>query len=315
MAVPEVEAHRMSETLPGVEIRNMTAVRLRDGATRSWLYQLWIREGLLIFPDFSGTAEQVELSEIFGRCSVHHARENLVEEYPQLINIRHRPHDGNVYDVDGLEVGSFLPWHSDLIYLDRINRGGVLRALEVSPDASRTGYIDKIAAYERLPDDLKQEIQGLNVVYKFDMDIEGSRFGNPWNARTIRLSPGVQSIQSRRDQYPRAVHPLCFAQKETGRMVLNVSPWFALGIQGMEHSEGDELLRRVISVATDERFAYYHQWTGSEMVLWDNWRMLHRASGMPAERSRWLQRTTIDGDYGMGALENGNAGLLAGIDV
>lgn len=311
----DFEANRVSDTLPGLEIRGLRPEALHDPSIRQALHDLWIVEGLLIFKDFDGVDEQIALSEVFGTCSVHHARENLVPGHPELINIRHRPNDGNIYEVDGRLVGSFLPWHSDLIYLDKINRGGILRALEVSPETSRTGYIDKIAAYDRLPEDLKREIEGLSVIYKFDMAIDNSKFGNKWDARTVKQSPGVISIQARRDEYPRAVHPLCFTQHETGRKVLNISPWFALGIKGRENSEGDELLRRVIDIATDERFAYYHQWSPGEMVLWDNWRMLHRASGMRAELNRWLQRTTIHGDYGLGEVESGNAALLAGIDV
>jgi taurine dioxygenase len=39
------------------------------------------------------------------------------------------------------------------------------------------------------------------------------------------------------------------------------------------------------------------------MVLWDNWRMLHCANGMPAGQRRHMRRTTIAGDYGLGRFE------------
>ena len=36
------------------------------------------------------------------------------------------------------------------------------------------------------------------------------------------------------------------------------------------------------------------------MVLWDNWRMLHCVIPGPVDEIREVERTTIQGDYGMG---------------
>ena len=94
---------------------------------------------------------------------------------------------------------------------------------------------------------------------------------------------------------------MVYEQPGTGRKVLNVSPYFAMGIHGMPGPEGDELLAEVVQNVIDDAFAYYHQWnTTNEMVLWDNWRMLHSAKGVPANLSRSMQRTTIAGDYALG---------------
>jgi taurine dioxygenase len=41
------------------------------------------------------------------------------------------------------------------------------------------------------------------------------------------------------------------------------------------------------------------------MVLWDNWRFVHAVSGNEVGRTRHLQRATIEGDYGLGAFEDG----------
>jgi taurine dioxygenase len=39
------------------------------------------------------------------------------------------------------------------------------------------------------------------------------------------------------------------------------------------------------------------------MVLWDNWRMLHCAQGVPPGEERRMRRTTIAGDYALGRRE------------
>jgi taurine dioxygenase len=39
------------------------------------------------------------------------------------------------------------------------------------------------------------------------------------------------------------------------------------------------------------------------MVIWDNWRMLHMATGCEPKYDRIMHRTTIKGDYGLGRWE------------
>jgi taurine dioxygenase len=82
--------------------------------------------------------------------------------------------------------------------------------------------------------------------------------------------------------------------------VLNVSPAFALGIYEDGGPEGHDLLREVIEYCTDPELAYFHDWKQDDMVLWDNWRTLHCATGVPPEETRVMERTTISGDYALG---------------
>ncbi len=71
----------------------------------------------------------------------------------------------------------------------------------------------------------------------------------------------------------------------------------------MENDEGDALLREVIDHCIQHERAYFHTWRLDDMVLWDNWRMIHCAMGVPAGLRRHMHRTTITGDYGLGRFE------------
>jgi len=46
--------------------------------------------------------------------------------------------------------------------------------------------------------------------------------------------------------------------------------------------------------------AYDHMWQPGDMVLWDNWRMLHCARGVPDGMYREVHGTSIAGDYALG---------------
>lgn len=99
------------------------------------------------------------------------------------------------------------------------------------------------------------------------------------------------------------VHSMVFVQEQTKRRVLNVSPWFAVGIEGMENAEGDALLEEVAQHIANCPAKYIHEWKLGQRVAWDNWRMLHNAAGCPADQERYMLSTTIDGDYGLGRVE------------
>jgi taurine dioxygenase len=213
------------------------------------------------------------------------------------------PKQGWLIEVDGEPRGTWLPWHSDLIYVDKINHGGILRPVTIPSKWGETGFIDKISAYDRLPEELKTRVEGLHAVYKYDMDMSRIKFGKNYNANILRYSKAAASIQSRLNDFPAVLHPIVYDQPETGRKVLNVCSWFAQGIYEMPGAEGDALLETVVQCAVDERYAYYHSWKIGEMVLWDNWRMLHCATGTPVDEERVMQRTTIGGDYGLGRVE------------
>ena len=77
---------------------------------------------------------------------------------------------------------------------------------------------------------------------------------------------------------------MVYEQAETGRKLLNLSPWFLLGIAGLPEEESDALLHEIMEYATDPHFAYWHAWQMGDLVL-----------------------TTIAGDYGLGRLEGERA--------
>jgi taurine dioxygenase len=303
----------------GVNIHGLEISSLLDAKLRRALYDLWIDKGLMVFKGGYSSQDQLALSRVFGPLLEHTAaREAIAEEARELVDIQFEPEKGQLALYRGEIRGQPLPWHSDLIYLDKINHGGILRPITLPKRGGETGFLDKISAYRDLSDDIKSRIESLHVVYQYDMDQSKIKFGPDRGMKMIRLSPVAAAIQRRIHEYPRAIHPLVFTQYETGRKVLNLSPWFAVGILEMPNEDGDELLELLAQhIAADKR-AYYHKWDLQEMVLWDNWRMLHSAKGNPVEEVRHLQRTTIGGDYGLGSRQDSsgaNEGALQYLHV
>lgn len=287
----------------GSVVTGLDPATLDDAAVTRELCDLWIERGVVVFRGLPGGQQtQIRLSRVFGEPELHPLRVTGFDRPPEISDITYDPADGDVYEIDGEQRGGWLPWHFDLVYVARINHGGILRPLQLPARGGATGFIDQIAAYESLPDDLKSRVAGRSVVYRFDIDAGNMRYGKPAGLKMLRVASRAALVMQQIDRYPPVVHPIVYEQPGTGRKVLNFSPWFALGVDGMAQDEGDALLHEVNRYCLDERGAYHHQWSMDDMVLWDNWRMMHCATGVPRDQSRHMQRTTIAGDYGLGRL-------------
>jgi taurine dioxygenase len=279
------------------------AVDLPD--VRRALHDLWIDRGLVVFRGVAGGMDtQLRLSAIFGEPEIHPmmAGTDIKTEHKALAPIEYDRESGNLYEKNGQLLGGYLPWHFDAAYVDRINHGGILRPEVLPTRGGETGFIDQIAAYELLPEPLRERIEDLSVLYAYQPDLTKPKFGERAD-RLVQMSDLFRKGMDHPSVQVRAIHPLVYRQALTGRKVLHVSPWFAEGIEGMETPEGDALLREVIAHVLRPELAYFHRWEAGDMVLWDNWRMLHCACGVPPEERRIMRRTTIVGDYGLGRRE------------
>jgi taurine dioxygenase len=294
---------RLSSDLPfGRRITGLTHDDLKKSAVVEELRNYWIDDGLIVFQGTRVTPQyHVDLSSCFSELEIHPVREIRHPENEKLIRLVSNPQgaDEDLITVDGVPGCAWLPWHKDLVFTAKLNHGGILHATQWTTRGGQTGYIDQINAYEDLPDDLKGRLDDLEVVYKYG-PIETS----PWCAREdvkyVKIGPSNRSMNARAERdWPAVVHPLVFTQTETGRKALNLSPRFAQSILGMEKGEGDALLTRLSNYLWD-RPAYFHTWGPDEMVLWDNWRMLHCVKPGPYEEVRIVERTTLGGDYGLG---------------
>lgn len=294
----------------GLEVDGLDPSCPLDEETRAELRRLFIDAGVLVFRGVGTTPEaHIEVSRAFGELELHSNREAWVEGCPELIDISYRPPTDSlftdlqpVYDVGGVHLAGWLGWHTDQCFIPRLSRGGVLRAIEVPEHYGRTGFLDKIRLYDTLDETLRDRIEGLRVVYRFDPRMDRNRYGIPADVRLLRSSAGMDSILGRLERdFPPVSHPLVLTQRETGRRVLNFSPCYAAGIEGMPDAEADELLTALSEHCTSADHAHFHEWQVHDLVAWDNWRMLHQAEGCLETETRLMHRTSIAGGDDLGA--------------
>lgn len=161
--------------------------------------------------------------------------------------------DGN--PSDRFAKGANYRWHTDKPYYRTPPALTTLYAVELPPDGGDTEFANTALAYVALPEDVKQRIAGLRVVFQWE---HGRR-------------PGYYA-----NELPPVDHPLVRTHPETGRPALYLGN-HAMRIDGLPDEEGVALLDELLSHATQPRFTYAHRWQLGDLVVWDNRCLLHRA--------------------------------------
>ncbi|MBO9376240.1 TauD/TfdA family dioxygenase [Sphingomonas histidinilytica] len=287
----------------GAEIVGVDLSRPIDTATEEAIRAAWIEHGILLFRgEDQDDAAQMRLSAIFGEMEPAATADMNDPNNKFMMTLAYDPDDKaprfqQHYNVGGIDRAGWLGWHWDQAFMPTIVRGAVLRMEMPSPEMGETGFIDAVGAWDRLPDDLKARIEGLEVVYLFNPDFVSGQYGFP---EDIRALPRERPSKEPSYDFPPVVHPMVITQVETGRKVLKLSPMHARYILGMDAAESDALLKEVAAHLVNPAHAYFHDWRKNDMVVWDNWRVIHGANGVPLHCARRARRTTIMGDYKVG---------------
>jgi taurine dioxygenase len=130
--MPSIHVRPLRDDLSfGVRITGVTLAVLEDEQVRERLRRIFRERGMILFEDVAPDGRlQVEISTVFGPLKDHpvptvpRAGGAL---HPGVIEIGQAPREGNIVEVDGKAVTSWLPWHFDHCYNNELNLAGVLR--------------------------------------------------------------------------------------------------------------------------------------------------------------------------------------------
>ncbi|PZT71279.1 taurine dioxygenase [Streptomyces sp. SW4] len=187
------------------------------------------------------------------------------------------------FDKGGDAVPTFENvWHTDVTFRERPALGAVLQLREVPPSGGDTMWADMAAAYDNLPQDVKDRIDHARAVHDF---IPGfARFYGP-----ERLAPF-------QDVFPPVEHPVVRTHPVTGRRMLFVNTSFTTHIVGMDRDESDRLLRLLFQQAHVPEYQVRFRWQPGDIAFWDNRATQHYAVNDYAGRRRVAERVAIAGD-------------------
>jgi taurine dioxygenase len=152
-----------------------------------------------------------------------------------------------------------------------------LYALAIPSRGGDTLFSSGYAAWDELPQRLKQRLEGKIATFKY-----GGR-----KQRNLLLDEA--------DRHEKPVrHALVRKHPETGRTLLYFDQGKILTIDGLDETESDAIIAEMSAYMTEPPCQYRHKWRKGDVVIWDNRCSYHKAAGdYPPEEDRIHWRVSI----------------------
>ncbi|WP_136476054.1 TauD/TfdA family dioxygenase [Pseudomonas sp. DG56-2] len=228
-------------------------------------------------------AEHVAFARRFGDLEDHPVA-GSDPEHPGLVQIYKRPDQ----PADRYENA----WHTDATWREAPPMGCVLRCVECPPVGGDTMWANMVLAYQNLPEDVKQKIEGLRARHSIE-----SSFG---------AAMPLEKRLALKAQFPDAEHPVVRTHPETGEQVLFVNAFTTHFSNyhtpqrvrfGQDANPGaSDLLRYLISQAYLPEYQVRWRWKPNSVAIWDNRSTQHYAVMDYPACHRKMERAGIKGD-------------------
>lgn len=301
----KITVEQLDESLPfGARVRGLTREMTADPEVRAQLNQLFEDRGVIVFSGVEASPEmQVAISTIFGPLKDHPVASVDRADADRLVGVIEISNNPGacIVEINGEQLVTWQPWHFDHAYNNELNRAGVLRSITIAGRGGRTAFADGIQIYRDMDPAIRAKAEGVELLYNLDLRYGEQRFGLPDNFRVIKEHDSTLHEDAK--SMPCSVHPALWT-RATGEPVFHMCPYGVRGIVGDRSDAAFQMLEEIWKEAMREIKPYYHEWHADDMVIWDNWRILHEATGCPPDEPRVVHRTTIKGDYGLGRFEN-----------
>jgi taurine dioxygenase len=253
----------------------------------SWkrIYQAWldcnvlcVRGQDLTIPDF------ITYSERFGPVVPHPSKSTRHPEHSKITMLGVGKFDATGNLRQEIYRRGAEGWHTDGAYNEAPFKATQLYAVAVPSRGGDTLFANGYAAYDALPQRLKQRLDGVIGAFSY-----GGRRG------------GSKLLNAEDQDWVPVYHPIIRTHPETGRKSLYFDPGKIVDFVGIEREESDAIIAELKERMIVPDGEYHHKWHKGDIVIWDNRCSYHRAAGdYPPEEDRIHWRVSIN-DYGVAA--------------
>jgi taurine dioxygenase len=272
----------------GARVENIDlAEPLSDSDFRTLLRALG-HYGVLCFPKQTfDTPALAAFARRFGDLEVNVANLHYEPDFPEIMIL------SNQIGPNGKPLGlndAGQGWHTDMSYSKDIALANVLHAQAVpmrnGKPVGETQFRNMHAAYDELPDTLKDKLEGRMATHDFEKFWE-----------VMRHRPGSRRAaltEEQKRKKPPVSQPLVRVHPLTGRKILYANPGYTMWIDGMDRTESDTILDYLFRHQERADFLYAHHWAVGDVLMWDNIGTVHNAVAdyMPDE-PRYMRRAQV----------------------
>jgi len=177
-------------------------------------------------------------------------------------------------------------WHTDLTFKPDQAFASILVARQVPSIGGDTLWSSNYAAYDRLSQGMKKDLQGLDAVHDLgDFRNTFARDSGEQSA-VAHLNDGVQKMGS-------YIRPLVSKHPVTKRKFLNFNEAFVTHILGLSSNESNSLKVFLGNHMNKPEDQVRWRWQQGDLAMWDNRVCMHYAVADYLPQSRSMNRITV----------------------
>jgi len=245
------------------------------------LRSLWLKHKVLVFPEQQMNDYDLERFSLYFGEFGEDPFLGHIDGHQNIAAIQRNADETTPIFAENL--------HSDWSFLDVPPAGTCLFGITIPPMGGNTVFADQVAAYENLPDNLRDKADSLVAIHSAEKGYApDGKFGASDQAKGRSMK--IITNDSARMQ---TEHPFVRTHHETGQKALFSSAAYIQGFVGFDRQESQELLDMFYEYQSAKQVLYSHKWSADMLVIWDNRSLLHAATGGYDGYDRLLHRTTI----------------------
>jgi len=226
--------------------------------------------GVLRFPRQELSAQELKnFSAQFGKLEINVANAYQEPGIPEVMILSNIVENGKPIGLS--DAGQ--DWHTDMSYSKMIAFANVLYGIKIphrnGKPLGATEFSSTHAAYEGLPVDFKQRLDGMTVLHDFNKFWE-----------MMRREKGSQRpplTEAQRKAKPPVSHPIFLTHPITGRKVLYANPGYSMRINELPQKESDEVLAFLFEHQIKPEYRYRAEWEVKDLLMWENFGTIHNA--------------------------------------
>ena len=168
-------------------------------------------------------------------------------------------------------------FHHDMAFTDTPHKATFLYSVEVPKTGGNTKFANMYAAYNLLPERLKEALDGRRVMQIFD------------------YQETSQPELSQLGKVKHAWHPAVLQHPETGRKALFINLLMSATLEDLKPEKAKALISEILPYAEDPSIVYEHKWQPGDFLVWDNRCSTHARTDFSKKERRLLKRGMIEG--------------------
>jgi len=235
----------------GVEVLGFDPKAPLDDATREQLRGLFDAKRLLLFRNVDlSHEEQARLCTMLIRkgeaefIDAMGSRESFVS---------------NKLD-DGVAPFGRLQFHGDTMWADNPYQVLSLYGSDVDQPAAPTTFVDAVAAWKTLPDELRRRAEGHEVLQ---------------TSGAVRRGDMSGVLITEVENPPSTVTRINYTHPRTGETVLHICEQMTKNVVGMQEAESEDLLTSLFEHLYQPERQLVHNWREGDLVVFDNIALQH----------------------------------------